>query len=55
MVKITYHKADNLETLYTITSKTLYQDFILILLNMGFLVDCVEKLQDANPTPSAQA
>jgi hypothetical protein len=55
-VKITYHlSAGNMDTFYTITSKELFQDFCLILINMGFLIDSVITIKTPKPAEQPQA
>ena len=55
-VKITYHlTAGNMDTFYTITSKELFQDFCLILINMGFMIDSITIINPPKDAESAQA
>lgn len=55
-VKITYHlTAGNMDTFYTITSKELFQDFCLILINMGFMIDSVIAIKSPKPVEQPQA
>lgn len=55
-VKITYHlTAGNMDTFYTITSKEFFQDFCLILINMGFMIDSVIAIKSPKPVEQPHA
>lgn len=55
-VKISYHLlAGNMDRFYTVASKELFQDFCLILINMGFMIDSITIINPPKDAESVQA
>lgn len=46
IVKITYHKNGSDDMISTMTSKELFQDFCLIAMNMGFIIDSIQAIDN---------